>query len=281
MPLSTHIDVHVQTSHAQHRAQVPDVHPYTDICLHMPRSHTHSPADVHTALTCHTCPHNDICSHLRSHANQPTAALVPLAHIHACRAHLYFQVLHISIPQYLLLVHTHEHLHTLPVRTGVPQCPFLYNTHQNAHCVFTSRPHTITHLLQVSSPLQSCYSRNQPGHQSRFAHRENSASKLYPSPGSIPSSSTHPAGGIQQCLQHSTAYRATPRGSPLPPSSHPSLHISRWKQKMSSGAGQLCRGTRAGAPSHHEPLKQQCLPTCLIALPLLPTPRKPHQSLSY
>lgn len=44
-------------------------------------------------------------------------------------------------------MHTHEHLHTLPGRTGVPQCQFLYNTHQNAHCVFTSRPHTTTHLL--------------------------------------------------------------------------------------------------------------------------------------
>lgn len=136
-----------------------------------------------------------------------------------------------------------------------------YTTHIKMHTVCSHPDLTPSHTcFQVSSPLQSCYSRNHPGHQSCFAHRANSASKLYPSPGSVPGSSTNPAGGIQQCFQHSTAYWATPRGSPLPSSSHPSLHISHRKQKMSSGAGQLCQGTRAGAPSHHELLKQQCPP---------------------
>ena len=77
---------------------------------------------------------SDACMHLRSHANQPTDLLVPLASIHPCRAHLHFQDLHIKhTPVPSPRARIHEHLHTFSVHASVPQSQCLHNnTHQNA-----------------------------------------------------------------------------------------------------------------------------------------------------
>lgn len=48
---------------------------------------------------------------------------------------------------------------------------------------------------------------------------------------------------------------------------------------MSSGAGQICQGMRAGIPLAPEMVAFP--PTCLSAPPCLFMPREPHQSLSY
>lgn len=125
-----------------------------------------------------------------------------------------------------------------------------YTTHIRMHtCVCTSRPHTSTYLFRGPlSPGPLLLQQQPPRHWSCFAHRAN-----------LPPSCTltlDPSLHLPQTLQGASrnAPRTLhnllgyPKGLSSPPFSHPSLHSSHHRQKMSAGAGQLYQGTRTGAP---------------------------------
>lgn len=137
---------------------------------------------------------------------------------------------------------------------------------------------------QGPSPLHSCcYSGDHPGHWSCSAHRENSASKLYPYHGSIPGSSTDLAGGIRECFPDTPQSIGLPQRALHPP--HPPTLLSTpviRGRKRALGLDNFAKRPELVHPHITSPCNQQCPPTaCLIAPPLLPTPRKPHQWLCY
>lgn len=117
-----------------------------------------------TQLTCHTC---NARSHLHSHAIQPPALLVPLAHIHACRAHLHFQASHTSTSSWC----THLDTRT-PFRCT--EC-----TPESVLIQHTSKEHLCVHFLTSQQP-RPAYRAPLPallplhqGHWSGFAQRAN------------------------------------------------------------------------------------------------------------
>ena len=231
--------------HRDQCAQVPDVHPYTYICLHMPRPHTQLPAAVHTALTCHTC---DSHSHLHSQANQPMAPVVPLAHIHACRPHLQFsgftQEEHTSTSCWCMYLNTCTPFRCSPVYPGVSP----YTTHIRMHtCVCTPRPHTSIHLFRGPlSPGPLLLQQQPPRALELLCPQGKPASKL-----TLTLDPQTLLGASRNAFRTLHSLLGYPKGLSSPPSSHPSLYNSHHRQKMGSGAGQHCQGTQAGAPPPH------------------------------
>lgn len=204
----------------------------------MPRPHTLLPNDVHTALTCHTCAPTVMHVH--------TSTLMQISHrCPLCQLQTYPLAVHICIFRPYAGI-THQHLLLVPhMNTCIP---FQYTlesvlTQHTPKCTLCKHPDlTPAHTyLQSPSPVCSCCnSRDHPGHWSCSAHGAISISKRYPYHGSIPGSSTNLAGDSQECFPDTPSPLGYPKGLSSPQSSHPSLHTSDWRQKMSLGAGQLC-----------------------------------------